>query len=212
VTVWYTDIAGNKSEPITVAVPASFEPRTGAEALGKSVVGVYEVGGEQVAEHRFVLPVTITRPDPEAEGETAAAPETTALTVPVLAYKGYKVGELTVTQNGDTATISAAMDDRFLYDGAGASIQLFSSEPTLDDLRATDGRAGVSLDQPIDLSAYEGVMWVYARFDVEVDAETLYFKDGFVNLTPQREGLDPKWQGMDGETYSLYTAFQAIGD
>ena len=50
------------------------------------------------------------------------------------------------------------------------------------------------------------------RLFFEVDAETLYFKDGFVNLTPQREGLDPKWQGMDGETYSLYTAFQAIGD
>ena len=227
VSVWYTDVAGNKSKVEIVHVDPNFDGRTKAEVLGKNIYGVYtrtdEDDAERFAYHRFVLPVSVP-----ASAEDGTPAEPTAITVPVLAYKGYQVGDMTVTVADGQANITLNVDEAYQYEGGVANVKVFSAEPTVDDLRAADQRGGIDLSRPIAIGEGTTTLWVYAQIDVEVPVRVLGERNEFMSLLSADDDPDGVWKAMAYRTvsgaaeteyksaakdlYSMYSSFQSAKD
>lgn len=169
---------------ITVNVQKELEPNAAAEVLGANIVD--ELENTDDIYHRFATPIDL--------GALAQA-ENKSMTLPILAYKGIEIGEITFTLNdqGELNVTYTIKSTSFVPDGAKARMATFTSKPTIDQLVrgempvvVSDLKTAATGTIPaVDVTAYQaddgsysGVIWLQAAFDIDMTEDNYISRGG----------------------------------
>lgn len=190
-----------------------------AELLGASFTG--EVGGEML--HRFATPIDMA---------ALYAREDKMLTLPILAYKGIEIGTASValTDEGMLEVSYEITHPDMLAQEAQARAGVYTEKPgftqlieqqdvVVGDLNAalsgTLLQLNVATVDYMTEEGYEGVVWLCAQFDIDMDEESYVNLGGRgVNfyrwLDEQRDEDDENGQSFEliGRNYSESSSYE----
>jgi len=104
--------------------------------------------------------------------------------------------------------MSYSIEEDCLFEGAGYTLRVYNEKPSLETL-LTDETESMDITAPISVEEVEGVLWVYAQFDVNVSQTRIGTRQGFVALRVEDEDVLMDY-GMSEELYAMYKRFQEV--
>ena len=211
ISVWYMDFTGSNKSKVarSIKVEETSKFNTVAEVLGANVIDYIsmdkdETTGEGIPgtgemDQHYVVPVDL-----------AALRSGEIMNLPVLAFTGYKVGEVQLSMNdaGKMVVTPKFGENDAIKVGKGA-IKLFNTKPSIQALRAVTPNEEVA-ESTFDVSAYGNLVWMSARFEVELDYVHIGRLNDFCALTPYDSGSDNRLQAYAknfSEYYDDYSKF-----
>ena len=180
VRITVEDFCGN-TQTTTYRVARELASGAVAEVLGASFTGMLDTGAMA---HRFATPIDLAALAARANG---------SMTLPILAYKGIEIGTMTValTPEGNLDFSYEITFPDALAENARACMSVYWQKPEFDALLNAHSVVATNLNaaptgllDSLNVSSYrtemgyEGVVWVCAQFDIDMDEETYAVKGG----------------------------------
>ena len=180
VRITVEDFCGN-TQTATYRVARELASGAVAEVLGASFTGMLDTGAMA---HRFATPIDLAALAARANG---------SMTLPILAYKGIEIGTMTValTPEGNLDFSYEITFPDALAENARACMSVYWQKPEFDTLLNAHSVVATNLNaaptgllDSLNVSSYrtemgyEGVVWVCAQFDIDMDEETYAVKGG----------------------------------
>lgn len=180
VRITVEDFCGN-TQTATYRVARELASGAVAEVLGASFTGMLDTGAMA---HRFATPIDLAALAARANG---------SMTLPILAYKGIEIGTMTValTPEGNLDFSYEITFPDALAENARACMSVYWQKPEFDALLNAHSVVATNLNaaptgllDSLNVSSYrtemgyEGVVWVCAQFDIDMDEETYAVKGG----------------------------------
>ena len=180
VRITVEDFCGN-TQTATYRVARELASGAVAEVLGASFTGMLDSGAMA---HRFATPIDLAALAARANG---------SMTLPILAYKGIEIGTMTValTPEGNLDFSYEITFPDALAENARACMSVYWQKPEFDALLNAHSVVATNLNaaptgllDSLNVSSYrtemgyEGVVWVCAQFDIDMDEETYAVKGG----------------------------------
>lgn len=199
VYVWYMDFTGSNAskEKLKVTVADNERFQTEAEMLGANVIDYVSVGedgtpGTGEMAHHYVTPVDLS-----------ALREGATMELPVMAYTGYEIGKVSISMNANgQLVVNPVISDDGAAGSASCGIRLFATKPSIEDLAANSCTEAVET-KTFNVGFYGDVVWVSARFTVELDYLRIGKMEGFCALTPYDAESDNSLQRY-AKSFSAY--------
>lgn len=236
ISITTEDFCGNKTVALFPVVK-ELEPDAFAELLGANIIDEIEDENETDAEaeaekevmHRFATPIDLAK---------LAAAENKSMELPLIAYKGIEIGSvnITLTEEGQLEMTYSISATDFIPEGAQARLAQYAEKPELEqlikdaypvvveDLQAAPEGSLPAIDvtgYATEEGTYEGVLWLSAQFDVELDADSYISRGGrgvnFYRWLTESEQTEDVLNAVYKETvayesnvelYELYQGFE----
>ncbi len=212
IQIWYEDFTGENVTPedkrgVQVQAVSDTDAKfdNTAEVLGANVIDYLymdkdkdgkDIPGTGEMGHNFVTPVDLNKIKEEP------------LTLPVLAFDGYKVGQVTFSMDdaGQLVVTPEIADDS---EGAVKwGVSLFGEKPSIQALRAN--ACGDDLaEKTFNVNGFGDKVWVSARFDVDLSYMRIGGMQDFCALAPHDSSSNNRLQSyaanLGDDNYKFYS-------